>query len=574
MVRAKIGRYEILNELGRGGMATVYRAYDPRFKRAVAIKVLPREFLHDPSFRARFDREAQTIATLEHPAIVPVYDFGEDADQPYLVMRYMPGGSLSDRLKQGPLAMHEASTVLTRLASALERAHQMGVIHRDLKPQNVLFDQYGSAFLSDFGSAYIVQASTALTGDAIIGTPAYMSPEQARGDDDLDGRSDIYALGAILFEMLTGEQPYEADTPMGVAVKHITEPVPRILDVKSDLPLAIEEIISRAMAKQIADRFGTPMEMAQALDSLANPGHALAEMPGSNPERSLQGADLVSERRTDRAGAPQTLVNTSGSAAERPHERVPGALEADTDGSRRNYLLGVPRWIWIMAGIILVSGLCGLVVIGGGTAAVLRNLSNPAPGLAATAAPLIGTETIIYQDDFLDPSSGWDRYAGEDAITDYESGGYRILVNDENSYFWSNPYMFFSDILVEVQATKIAGPDDNDFGLICRYQDAQNFYFFLISSDGYYSINKYRDGEYEIVGRESYTFDEGIRQGQATNLLQASCVGDVLALTVNGERLFEVQDGDFSGGDVGLIAGTFAEPGTDILFKNFKVMRP
>jgi serine/threonine-protein kinase len=572
MVPKKIDRYEVLNELGRGGMGTVYRAFDPRFKRNVAIKVLPREFLHDPTFRARFNREAQTIATLEHPAIVPVYDFGEDSGQPYLVMRYMPGGSLSDRLKKGPLIVAEASQILTRLASALGRAHQKGVIHRDLKPQNILFDPYHSAFLSDFGSAHIVQASTALTGDGIIGTPAYMSPEQARGDDELDGRSDIYALGAILFEMLTGKQPYEADTPMGVAVKHITEPVPRILEVKADLPPVLEEIISRAMAKVAGDRYATPMEMAAALTATFQPASAWNDVPEKGDERDLN-KDLLKPDPLVGAPATQAFSTPAGQAVS-VVEDDPWISEPVAIRPGAKNILGIPRWIWVVASLILVSGVCGLVAIGGGTAAVLRNLSNPTGGGQSTVSPTIALERILFQDDFTNSSSGWDRYSGEDAITDYAPGGYRIFINDENAYFWSNPYVYLTDVIIEVSATKNGGPDDNDFGLICRYQDPGNYYFFLITSDGYYSINKYQEGELEIVGRESYTFDEGIRQGTATNLLEASCIGDLLTLSVNGNLLYEVRDSDFTAGDVGLIAGTFAEPGTDILFKNFIVKRP
>ena len=219
----QIGRYEIRAELGRGGMATVYRAYDPRFTREVAIKVLPREFLHDTQFRARFEREARTIATLEHPAIVPVYDFGEEDKQPYIVMRLMTGGSLADRLSHSPLSLLESARIFNRLTPALDRAHSKGVIHRDLKPGNILFDDDNNPYISDFGIAKITEAGTVYThSGGIVGTPAYMSPEQARGDRDIDSRSDIYALGAILYEMLTGRLPYEADTPMGLAVKHIT----------------------------------------------------------------------------------------------------------------------------------------------------------------------------------------------------------------------------------------------------------------------------------------------------------------------------------------------------------------
>jgi serine/threonine-protein kinase len=267
-----IGRYEIQAELGRGGMATVYRAHDPRFKRDVALKVLPREFLHDPTFRARFEREAQTIAALEHPAIVPVYDFGEDNGQPYIVMRLMPGGSLADRMQAGPLPLAEIARIFTRLAPALDEAHAHGIVHRDLKPGNILFDQRGDPYLSDFGIAKLTEASAAFTGSAVIGTPAYMSPEQAKGERHIDGRSDVYSLGAILFQLLTGQTPYDADTPMGIVVKHIVDPVPNICAVKPDLPPACEPLIQQAMAKDRADRFGTAQALSSALDTVARGG--------------------------------------------------------------------------------------------------------------------------------------------------------------------------------------------------------------------------------------------------------------------------------------------------------------
>lgn len=262
----RIGRYEIRLEIGRGGMSTVYHAYDPRFKRDVAIKVLPREFLHDPLFRTRFEREAETIAALEHPAIVPVYDFGEDDGQLYLVMRYMAGGSLADRLEKGPYALPEIVMVLSRLAPALDKAHAMGVVHRDLKPGNILFDEDNNSFLTDFGIAKLAETSIGLTGTgSMVGTPAYMSPEQARGDSTTDGRSDIYSVGVILFEMLTGELPFQADTPMGVAVKHITDPVPRVLQLNPDLPPRCEAVIIRAMSKDVEGRFQTTSELVRDL---------------------------------------------------------------------------------------------------------------------------------------------------------------------------------------------------------------------------------------------------------------------------------------------------------------------
>ena len=273
MAPEKIGRYEIRAELGRGGMATVYHGYDPRFEREVAVKVLPSELLHsDPQFKLRFEREAKIIAQLEHPSIVPVYDVGDEGGQPYFVMRYMNGGSLSERIKAKVMSIEEAVRILGQIAPGLDEAHSKGIVHRDLKPSNILFDAKGTPYISDFGIAKLSQAQTSsVTGSAIIGTPAYMAPEQASGEA-VDSRSDIYAFGIILFEMLTGRQPYEADTPMAIAIKHITDPVPHILDANPSLPPAVEEIIQTAMAKNRDDRFSSAVEMVEALRAVASGG--------------------------------------------------------------------------------------------------------------------------------------------------------------------------------------------------------------------------------------------------------------------------------------------------------------
>jgi serine/threonine protein kinase len=268
MDQRKFGRYEIKAEIGRGGMAIVYNAFDPRFEREVALKVLPREMLRDVQSRIRFEREAKTIAMLEDPAIVPVYDFGEEDGQPYFVMRFMTGGSLSDKMRKGPMTVQDASHILTHLAPALDEAHAKGIIHRDLKPGNILFDQFSEPYISDFGIAKLFASQANVTGSSIIGTPAYMSPEQAQGET-IDGRSDIYALGVILFEMLTGQQPYHGDTPMNVVVKQITNPVPHILDVRPDLPPDIGVIIEKAMAKDPNVRFQSTKSLSDALNAVA-----------------------------------------------------------------------------------------------------------------------------------------------------------------------------------------------------------------------------------------------------------------------------------------------------------------
>ncbi len=276
---SKIGRYEIKEKLGEGGMAVVYLAYDPNFERSVVVKVIKRDYSDESEFRARFSREARIIAALEHEAIVPVYDFGEHDGQPFLVMRRMTGGTLADRMG-GPLALGDAARIVERIADALDYAHSQGVVHRDLKPGNILFDGLGKAYLSDFGIAKLAQATTKLTGAAIIGTPAYMSPEQMRPGQSVDGRSDVYSLGVMVFELLTGRLPYDSQDMFGMMYAHVNEPPPDIRKVRPDLPYESDPFIQRAMAKKPGDRYQTTSELARELSLLATqPAKGQASLP-------------------------------------------------------------------------------------------------------------------------------------------------------------------------------------------------------------------------------------------------------------------------------------------------------
>ncbi len=281
MAASLFGRYEIRQELGRGGMAQVYLAYDPTFRRQVAVKVLPLHYLENPLLRARFEREARLIATIEHPAIVPVYDFGEQDGQLYLVMRYMSGGSLVSLIRQGPFSLSKASEMLSLLAPALDAVHARGIVHRDLKPGNILLDSFGNPALSDFGIAHFSEATVDLTGAAVIGTPAYMSPEQVRAEIALDGRSDIYSLGIILYEMLTGRQPYQAATPMSIAMRHLTDPVPEIRRHRPDLPVTLQSVLDRALAKDRDQRYPRAADLVYDLRALvdASPSGASPPVP-------------------------------------------------------------------------------------------------------------------------------------------------------------------------------------------------------------------------------------------------------------------------------------------------------
>jgi serine/threonine protein kinase len=297
-----IGRYQIERQLGRGAMGVVHLAYDPNTKRQVAIKVLPRQLTTAPEFRVRFQREAKLVAKLEHNCIASVYDFGEYDGQPFIVMQYLPGGTLADRLSRGPLKLRAIAPIIERVAAALDEAHAQHIVHQDVKPGNILFNADDEAFLSDFGIAVIAEAKANLMRDDVGGTPKYISPEQVQAlmmDQEvpksrgflgrlldklrkgqgasaqapqgpiLDGRSDVYSLGIVLFETLTGYVPFEAATLFDTVMAHLTTPVPDIRQIKPGLPAACQDIIEKALAKDPDQRYQTAGELASDVKELA-----------------------------------------------------------------------------------------------------------------------------------------------------------------------------------------------------------------------------------------------------------------------------------------------------------------
>jgi len=256
-----IGRYEIEKELAQGGMGIIYLARDPYIQRQVVIKVLMYSRTLDNVYRDFFQQEAELIAALEHPCIVPIYDFGWYGQQPYIVMRHMAGGSLADRLQKEELKQTEIAHIFKRIAEALDAAHARNIIHRDVKPSNFLFDATGEIFLSDFG---IAKATTVKDDDGtwLVGTPAYMSPEQVLGNP-VDGRADTYALGIVLFRLLSGQLPFSNDSVTALINAHVDLPIPDIRAVKNKIPAAWQDVVARAMAKDPHDRYATAGDLAR-----------------------------------------------------------------------------------------------------------------------------------------------------------------------------------------------------------------------------------------------------------------------------------------------------------------------
>jgi serine/threonine protein kinase len=259
-------RYVLKRELGRGGMATVYLAHDLKHGRTVAVKVLP-EWASAAGLE-RFQREIELAARLAHPHILPLFDSGEAAERLWYTMPYVEGESLRSRLRrEGKLPLEDAVQIGREVAEALNYAHRHGVVHRDIKPENILLED-GHAILADFGLARAMSAASEeqlTTTGSLIGTAAYMSPEQASGDTELDGRRDIYSLGCVIFEMLTGEPPFAGPNPLAIVVRRWTEPPPRLRSLRTEVPQAIDEAVHCALAREPAERFATAGQFAQAL---------------------------------------------------------------------------------------------------------------------------------------------------------------------------------------------------------------------------------------------------------------------------------------------------------------------
>ena len=481
----------------------------------------------------QFKSEANILHKLRHPNLPLVSDhFSIPGKGQYLVMDFIEGENLQEKLAKSGGPLNESLVIpwIEQVCDALTYLHNQNppIIHRDIKPANIKVTPDGKAMLVDFGIAKVLdpKSNTAMGARAV--TPGFSPPEQY-GKGKTDSRTDIYALGATLYTLLTGQEPVESIQRL------VKDTLPKPEERNPLIPIHVANAVCQSMQLNPSSRY----QNIAALKS------------------NLSGSTLV---------LPSIPLSRH-------------TFTQNTKISKNKLKAG---WLALL-GFVIILGLVSIVFsISLGIKLLGKLGTDPDVSLtplaiATATSPVNEAEPqsdIIFQDNFSVTSSGWDRVQESDRITDYHKYEYRLFVNKPSYDVWANPGLNISDSVIEVEATKVGGPDDNDFGVICRYQDINNFYIFTISSDGYYGIAKKMNGDRVLIDMEKLEYSDIIYQGNATNQIRVECVGERLVLSVNGQTLKVATDPDFTSGDVGLIAGTYDVPGTDIYFDNFLIKYP
>lgn len=356
-----VGQYQIIGPLGQGGMAAVFKAYHPQLDRHVAIKFIHQTFLEDASFIARFQREAKIIARLDHPNIVPVYDYSEYNKQPYLVMKYIEGQTLRELMTEMP--MPEMLDVMSSVADGLTYAHNQGVLHRDIKPGNIIVDNQKRPYITDFGLARIVQSGqSTLSQDMLLGTPHYVSPEQAKGIDNLGPPADIYSLGVVLYEIAVGRVPFSGNTPYAIVHDHIYSPLPRPSDLNDSVSPQVEDVLMKALAKEPSERYHSATELV----------NAFREAQLSTPQTAKAATTVARQPEPPPVPAVSATLNAPATAITQPQKA----------GRSRLWIIGLP------ALLVLVVIVVGLVSLRG------QNRPGPTEPAPPTATIVATRETI------------------------------------------------------------------------------------------------------------------------------------------------------------------------------------
>lgn len=556
-IQAKLQRYEILERLGAGGMATVYRALDKNLGREVAIKLLHEHLVYEESFKERFEQEARLIAALNHPNIIQVFDFDmlEVSNRTiyYMVMPFLAGKTLVDVLSEyharEEVLPHERIEQITNdIASALDYAHQRGMIHRDVKPANIIFDDHNRAILTDFGIARLAQRSGLTQEGMIVGTPAYMSPEQALGQT-VDGRSDIYALGVILYEMLTGRPPFGDDGTMSVLFKHASEVPPPVSDFMHMKNPALDIVLYNALEKDPDNRYQTGAALVQDLS---------AAIAGESTTQRLKPAALSSQVMHSEAVAGTKVLDA-------PAVATPTNMPFTTRLTRAlNAVVVRPARQNPTAFIAIAIAVVALLAVT--RIAQIQSQPSATPSATqSTSADSMTNDISYFASDFSREDTTlplWEQN---------ETGAERRIV-DDGEFILSNTVpgiamtalydqtFTFADASITLEGHLDSSSEDSNsaYGIVFRYHDADNYNVFAVDGMGRYSIWVRENGrwiELRAAG-ENWTEHEAIHPLGTSNILTLNIAGSTLTGYVNGVEVVTAEDDTFADGGVGIYMAT------------------
>jgi hypothetical protein len=635
LVGEMLGNYRIEALLGSGGMGEVYRATHVRLNRPAAIKILHAHLAADPSFQARFVREAQAAAALRHPNIVEVFDFGEQAGRAYLVMELVPDGSLRTLLRraaQPGWSLALGLELVRQAAEGLAYAHRQGMVHRDIKPDNLLLqrrgqeaaaDQYALK-ISDFGLAKLTEGGGELTATGVVmGTPAYMSPEQCQGAP-LDARSDLYSLGVVLYEVATGAPPFAVKSLSEAVFKHISAPPPPPRQLRPDLPLELEQVILRCLAKKPEERYATGTELAQALDSAlsdtelatvvvtrgahadlltpanvnevaapppastapepavpavaphptpANAPVAVAAASGTDPHAIVDSQATVLEA-TDAYGlegpaevaAAPAVQSPAAARAMRRSSPPPVAAARHTASIARSRLAlslaQQPRkWMFGAVGTGLFALAAILMIVSLQPHA--HSSGNTIPTATAPAAPTATpVEAVRFQDPLTTNRGAW----ATSSHCFFANGGYQIA----NAWSCFGPTAALGAVTVSVRTRQVSGPTDQFYGIVVRSEGHGDYYFFGINARQQWTFTRMVGSNGHVI--VAPTTCDHINGGlNAANILTVRARGRHFVFYINGVQVGEADDAAYATGQIGL---TNTARGLEVVYNDFKVTVP
>jgi serine/threonine protein kinase len=610
-----LGRYELRRRLGQGGMAEVYLAYDRRVRRQVAIKVL---YGRDEPFVRRFEREALSVGTLTHNHILPLYDFGEQSPWYYLVMPYVEGGTLRDYLlKRKLLTLEEAASIISQIASALQCAHDHGVVHRDVKPSNILLRQDGYAYLVDFGLAKAITGGESLTTvGAMVGTPEYMAPEQSNGLSDY--RSDIYSLGVILYQMLTGRVPFTAESPVAISLKHIQATPISPRELNSEIPPAIEEIILKAMAKDPNERFQQTQDLSntfwQALQREQAYTKTNAEITSSTTEVAAETGEAVLKEHSSPSVATQVLPNTDQGSLQPPitplliplKEQLVRTSSPSAKPLARQRLRLRPSIIALACLIPLIIALSsGLLIwltqqshhngtsvtrlvgtqqqINTETTATAQAQAQLQATLAAQArvqatagiTTSIGAGNVLYTDSMTTPGNGW---VDDGSQCYFTPQGYHVHTPSAHEVAWCySSIQSFSNVVITAQAQLLHG---DTCGLLFRLSPtSRQFYVLEINNQGEFRfVRASGNNPLNWLTLIDWTLSNAILKGyNQTNTFLIVANGSHFSFYINKQLIVssysDISGSAFTSGLIGFLIGGDSAGGTEAVFSNIWVFQ-